>query len=552
MDDPTKQLVDELCSLLDETTILSITSDYNLNDPAQFAEARAILQAISKDVVAEEATGFNPSGIGVNHDIEINPSEQDAAEPIPALDSDLKSSDGVTTTTDSSRSKSQVSVASSATSKPGSPGYHVPMLDGLTNQEKEQQLAEMFVSLKSLDIKSALKKARGNADVAIDELFNLQYLEDTGQRPKGIDGFYVSDDDVTIAAVTQKKRKGKKKKIKGSPKLSSASSPLSATSVESPTRDESKDEANVAFLTDKFSLPESDASCMYQSKGYCLGAAIVAYLDNYLALDIPTLSASEHMLDAQAKRIPWIPEIYFGPIFETTSSHQAAVEVVDVLAQHFEKPAYLKYDISYSLAATGSDSVIADPNPALTRPPSKSSTSTTPITRSPLPLPATAYKQPPLSLDTRAASLDHLTSSVAGANRKGRSDPHFRHVAAFYAERRRDEVAGLVQARSAEAYQRVDATSTFDSVDLHGATVQVGVDIALDRVRAWWDGLLLGSTSEERKRRARENGFTVITGIGRHSADGRSPLRSSVGKALTAHGWKAEVLTGKFLVVGRR
>ena len=93
----------------------------------------------------------------------------------------------------------------------------------------------------------------------------------------------------------------------------------------------------------------------------------------------------------------------------------------------------------------------------------------------------------------------------------------------------------------------VDRNSTRSMVDLHGVTVADGVDIARNRVLQWWDGL-----GEDRTRKAREEGLTIVTGVGRHSVDGKSRLRSSVFKALVADGWQIEVLTGACCVTGRR
>lgn len=209
---------------MDETTILSISSDYNLEDPKEFAAARQVLLTISKDVEAEEATGFNPSGLGVDDIVDINPSNQDDdAEAAGATSSDMKSVDGFTVTTESSIPPSLVSSGSSKTSTLENPGFlHVDIFDDLTDSEKEEQLIQMFVSLKPIDVKLSLQKSKGNASLAIDELLNLQWLEQTGQRPKGVDGFYVSDDD---NIPNRRKKKGRKKK-----KVAKVTSPKHADS----------------------------------------------------------------------------------------------------------------------------------------------------------------------------------------------------------------------------------------------------------------------------------------------------------------------------------
>lgn len=208
---------------MDEATILSISSDYDLSKQSEFAAAREVLLSISKDVAAEEATGFNPSGSG-GYDL---PRSE-------ATGSDIKSNDGLATNTEtlSSHSRNTLSHSSSPTSECDVPGIiHVSTLDDLTHEGKVSQLAAMFVSLKHIDIKLALQKAKGDADLAMDELLNLQWLEQTGERPKGVDGFYKSDDDAPLS-----KRQGRKKKKK-SAKVANSKSAVPATASEGSPHD---------------------------------------------------------------------------------------------------------------------------------------------------------------------------------------------------------------------------------------------------------------------------------------------------------------------------
>ncbi|KAI8635666.1 hypothetical protein F5Y19DRAFT_18426 [Xylariaceae sp. FL1651] len=547
MGDPTKQLINELCSLLDEATILSISSDYDLQKPEEFTAAREVLLAISQDVEAEEATGFNPSGFGGDNAADVSPSSHSASSDVsPVVEGDIKSNDGLTTTTESSHSRSLVSGSSSKTSAHESPGIiHVSILDGLSDEEKERQLAAMFVSLKRIDVRLALQKAKGDADLAMDELLNLQWLEQTGQRLKGVDGFYVSDEDVS-----NKKKKGQKKK-KRAPKAPTPKSAEGINALEEPTRDETADGVNVEFISDRFALPVSEAMAIYERNKFSLGAAIIEILDNYLNLGLQFCSTSDQRckVQEQEKRVPWIPQEYFGPIFDTTTTSQAAVDVIDILASHFEKPAYLKYDVSYSVVASDLELASETPlptSPAFSKLPrtdiSSAHSHTTQLLRgAPASLQAASAAKASI-----AASAKNSYASASAAFRKGKSDPLFRQAAAFYADRARSEASSHRQAISTEAEHLVDQQSTKDTVDLHGVTVQDGVQIAIDRVWRWWDGL-----GEEKTRKARD-GFKVVTGLGRHSTDGKSRLRINVFKALVADGWKVEVLTGAYLVIGRR
>ncbi|KAI0009385.1 hypothetical protein F4779DRAFT_376467 [Xylariaceae sp. FL0662B] len=552
MGDPTKKLTDEFRSLLDETIILSISSDYELTNPQEFAAVREILLALSKDVEVEEATGFNPSGLGSNDLVDINPVNQDdSVETAGVAESDLKSTDGftTTTTTESSGPRSLVSMASSKTSTREHQGLlHVGVFDGLSDSEKEDQLGQMFTSLKPIDVKLALQKANGDASIAIDELLNLQWLEQTGQRPKGIDGFYVSDDDVP----NKKKKKGKRKKKVA--KASALQGQGSSSTSEELTGNDEMHTDHIAFISGRLNIAVSEVTAIYRRHNDSLGATVVEILDRYIALNLQ-MSDPKLSLDVreQTDKFPWIPREYAHAAFGICPTGEYAVDVIHILADYCKKPLYVKYDVSYSIAPSDIPDMLDEPTVApSTKQSSKTSSTARPslldAQRPVLRTQARSLEAATAASASLAASRNHSFTSAASAFRKGRSDPLFRHAAAFYATRAQEQAAAHRAASSAAAGFLVDRNSTGDTIDLHGVTVQDGIDIAIDRVWGWWEGL-----GEERARKARQGcGFTVVTGLGRHTADGRSRLRSSVFKALVADGWKVEVLSGSYLVTGRR
>ncbi|TGJ88177.1 hypothetical protein E0Z10_g572 [Xylaria hypoxylon] len=548
MEDPTGKLIDELCSVLDQATILSISSDYDLSKPGEFAAAREVLLAISKDVAEEEATGFNPSGFGGDDFTGLSlPNEGIGSEGMPGTEGDLKSNDGLTTTTETSHSHSRgaLSSSSSQTSAREMPGIiHVSILDDLTNEEKVRQLAAMFVSLKHIDVKLALQKAKGDADLAIDELLNLQLLEQMGQRPKGVDGFYISDDDVP--KVNKKERRKKNK----ASKLAALRRSDVAVAAEEPPQDGTPDNDSISFISDTFALPLDEAADIYRRNRRSLGAAIIATLDAYVSLGLPSFCNPNQLrqIDEQQKRISWIPQPYFGPIFDTTTTSQTAINVIDVLANHFEKPAYIKYDVSYSVVASSLEPTSELPietSPMASwqdiRPSNTKSRLVQQLRKDRTTLQAASSRKAAV-----AASVKHSYASASSAYKRGKSDPLMRQAAGFYADRGRSEAATQRQLTSVEAELLVDQQSTGDTIDLHGVSVQDGVDISIDRVWNWWNAL-----GENKVRKARDDGLKVVTGLGRHSSDGKSRLRINVFKALVADGWKVQVLTGAYLVTGR-
>ncbi|KAK4197333.1 hypothetical protein QBC40DRAFT_285706 [Triangularia verruculosa] len=144
------------------------------------------------------------------------------------------------------------------------------------------------------------------------------------------------------------------------------------------------------------------------------------------------------------------------------------------------------------------------------------------------------------------ARLDLGTSHLRSAASLRRQGPLARQAAVVYTERAREQARAAFEQASSLADVHVRQQSTATMVDLHGVLVLDGVRIAREHVRRWWDGL-----GENRAAEARDPGFTVVTGLGRHSAGGVSRLRQAVGAMLKNDGWRVETLTGSFHVRGR-
>ncbi|KAK3401919.1 hypothetical protein B0T20DRAFT_126533 [Sordaria brevicollis] len=150
------------------------------------------------------------------------------------------------------------------------------------------------------------------------------------------------------------------------------------------------------------------------------------------------------------------------------------------------------------------------------------------------------------SLPTSPDSEYGVQNLYAQASALARKGPLGRQGAVVYTERAREEARAAAERISWASEQLVDQKSTYCSIDLHGVTVIDGVRIAKDRVWRWWNNL-----GEHRQAKAKLEGFTVVTGVGRHSSGGISRLRQAVGAALKNDGWKVETLTGQFYVTGR-
>jgi hypothetical protein len=157
-----------------------------------------------------------------------------------------------------------------------------------------------------------------------------------------------------------------------------------------------------------------------------------------------------------------------------------------------------------------------------------------------------SLSMPKANFTSAMPDLQASRSHMRAAASLSRLGPLGRQGAMVYIQRAREE-ARLSLAKTANmAELLVNQQSTPTKIDLHGVTVLDGVRIAKHRVWQWWENL-----GEGRERTAKLQGFTVVTGVGRHSANGVSRLRQAVGAALKNDGWRVETLTGQFYVTGR-
>lgn len=141
---------------------------------------------------------------------------------------------------------------------------------------------------------------------------------------------------------------------------------------------------------------------------------------------------------------------------------------------------------------------------------------------------------------------ESLSETLSAAGRAWRRGGLYRPVAGVLAERAREQ-REIIKAFDSHRYDAmVDQTASANRIDLHGLPVADGVRIALERTQLWWSNL-----GEDRIRRAREEGFTIVTGMGNHSTSGVSRMRQDVGAALKREGWRTNTGTGQYTVTGK-
>lgn len=396
-------------------------------------------------------------------------------------------------------------------------------LEGLDNASKEAVLVETFPGLKPFDIKWTLNKCKGNAGLAIDELLHQVFLEENGERQKGIEAFSESD-------LPERPRKGKGKGKKKRSRLISESSSDLGSETTSTAPSESKwdrGRRDIEFITSKTGIPSTQISSIYHTHGASVPATINAIIDGHLALSMdatdPMAKVNAHDLGVEFPMIP--PTRILALVELTHPSSAAAHELAKAL---LARPArnHLPIQIEVRLPPPILDDATVEPKPKTYN---------------------AAFTHAPVTADGDAdyLALRHTAFTQArAAHRAAKSNPLMGGAASYYSQLGRDYHARAAAQTSADADALVAAQSSSNQLDLHGVNVKDGVRIARERVTNWWAS----------KRRMEPGmgytGYKIVTGRGVHSEGGRSKLGPAVGGMLIREGWKVQVGSGALLVTG--
>ncbi|KAK4238003.1 hypothetical protein C8A03DRAFT_34010 [Achaetomium macrosporum] len=191
-----EKLLEEFGSVLDESLIVLIANEREL--VKDYSEIRHILGQLAESAREEAATGFDPSGLGSLADLE----ELRLDEATSSGNGGADSSAGYATT------------ISELSDQPENQRLTEQL--NLSDEQKVQELMLVFQDRwKDHTVRYILKQCNGNLEAAFDELLSRQYLEESGELPKGIDGFSIPDEDRQPSkGNTGRARKGKRKNKK--------------------------------------------------------------------------------------------------------------------------------------------------------------------------------------------------------------------------------------------------------------------------------------------------------------------------------------------------
>ncbi|KAH8684568.1 hypothetical protein BGZ60DRAFT_442498 [Tricladium varicosporioides] len=524
------QLLNEYSKTIDTSTILAIISDYNLHDASQLVAARGTLDILKLNISEEEATGFDPSGAGGENGV-----SSDAPEEVTSRSGSGQSLPGWTSQTDDTSLSQEMllleledvgtSTGGLRASKDGDGNSYTSELDVLDDQEKEKVLLSIFPILKLFDIQWALRKYKGDASLALDELMTQSFLAENGSRHKGIEAFSKSE-------FPSRLRKGKgKSKNRTRAKNGGTTSPSDESAPEESQWE--KGRKDIEFIALRTSMQVQQVGSIYHKSGGSAKAAIAAIIEAHKAIrledDDPMIQINAYEL---LEEFPSIPSASLEALVQITHPIlDNARDLAKVLTYHSAVKNPIQLDIRHPpISLSG---------------PSSPTTPTIPFNKT------FTHGLDNTSAENMASSYRTARNSAfiqaSAYYRKGKSDHLMGGAAAYYAQEGRNFNVLAKQASSAAADALVAEQSSSNKLDLHGVSVKDAVRISREKVTQWWHELgesKLGTSGGV------EAGYQIVTGKGTHSEGGKSRLGPAVGRMLVREGWKVEVLSGRLVVKG--
>ncbi|PNP50253.1 hypothetical protein THARTR1_09084 [Trichoderma harzianum] len=501
-----QQLRDSFHSLLDDSLIVAIASDYDLNTSTGYDDACSTLRSLAQNVVFEEASSFDPSGAYrlTEHEDE-NPID-DAASKFDQGNVTLHYESIDTPSSDTQLSKSELL------------------------ERDILQLRSLFPRLDGVDIRHVLINANGVVAAALDSLLNLQYIQSTSDQAPSSNGLLDAKDS-------------------GAKSVGKAGDVGYGTSVSNSSRLNTP--AAITYIAERLHMSAEEVSIMYAESGNSKIGTVIGILDQHLLQENgePLTSTEEKTVSDLKQKYRSVPETYLEVIIQITGpTSTSSAELASLLNTYFSKRSMnQKLELSYRLTPLLHEDIEGLPGAAVDALAERKGAHrrSIPVTKADTDLARTLQASNALHKQKQDAM-----ASAGSLYRRGASNPLYRQAAGYYAQQARQFGRRAQEATSAAADMHVDQQSTNTTVDLHGVSVLDGVRIARQRAVDWWQ-MRRESRYESREGQSSERNLTIITGLGHHSAGGVSPLRQAVGAALTRDGWKYRVETGKFVLTGR-
>ncbi|OJD12838.1 hypothetical protein AJ78_06618 [Emergomyces pasteurianus Ep9510] len=546
MDEPVESLMKglevEYCPPLDPALFMAIANDYDLLHDDSIQQLRDTLDAL-KTSADEQETTFDPSGtsgqdlFGDQGDLA---SEQDGSHPTrKSLTSNMTSIESDFSTV-SLEANQKPTPFGGGWSGPHTEQYpnRVSRITGFTIEGKTTYLIEMFPSIDHYTIVHTLRKCSEDIDRSMDVLLNLAFFEDQSADdqedkvsvPKGIDGF-----EGDIQSRERKRAKSKRSKKQASLHHSGASvlAQREINKVENKWENSKRD---VGFICSRTYLSPKFVTSAYHLNGASLPSTLHSLASTEAEkhakdmMDNPLVVTQIAELQQEFHKVP--PEKLAGLLRIARNSTSAASELATVMITVKPPPPPTKIVQVQQAPIDLNDSPNqAQKVPSWTRQPQRD------------------------HLTSRAIANSHIIAShnafnkANSAYRRGKSDHLMGGAAGYYSALGREHMEKAKKEAAAAADALVESQSSSRLLDLHGVNVQHAVGIAKRRVEAWWDSL--GDTKYAPGGWGPvQEGYRIITGLGRHSKNGTAKLGPAVARALANEGWKVEVGEGYLTVTG--
>lgn len=507
--------------------------DYDLTNQDSLREARDTLDSLKSTAVAEDATGFDPSGSGSKDD----PSPEHAA-------SGPDTGASTSTETDLTSISNDMSHLDLSQDTLGNIPRDWERLENLDEATKATILGEIFPSLSQFTISHTLKRYHFQWKQTLDDLLNQVYFsdnsvhgEETHNVPKGIDAF--SEDHMV-----RRGRKGKKR-----PKHLDTEDPKRSTSLPSDTSG-AQPTANrwqaasedIDFIASRLRIPTTVVSPIYYKQSASTSKTIAALLRNFLEKQ-PQVATDEPSIQVNAfelgQEFPKIASKYLTALITLTHpSTSAAHELAFALADNPSRVA--EGDQLHIVPRYAPLSISDDEDYSPSRRSQEHDES----------LSSVGFAAASNAATTHITARQAAMAQARAAYRKSKSDRLMGGAAAYYSQVGRDHAEYSQQLSAAAAEALVASQSTPYEIDLHGVNLKDAVRIAKRRVQAWWDGLGESKVNGRLGASDRAQGFRIVTGVGRHS-QGKAVLGPGVRKMLEQDGWRYESGSGVLVVTGR-
>lgn len=514
---------------IDSSTALAIISDYDICDPAQLSDVRQILDTIKEAVPFGEATGFDASGASGSTTqsgaLDAGGEDESISGSGKSLPCWKSETDDTSTGLSMSVSDLQISEAhtDAPTNRDESPNRsYTSALDDLDDKSKEKALLGIFPILTEFDIIYTLKKYKGDASLAIDELMTQSFLQENGSRHKGIDAF--SESDIATQAPRSKRQKRKKKRRVAAEATGSQEETVTRSKWDTAKQD-------IEFIASKTEMPEQQVSSLYHKNGGSAKATISAIIEACREIYSETDDSVVHVEAYNLKRE--FPSVNLSDLETLIHLTSISLPNAHALARRLAISSPLtKPKPTIQLEFRHAPIQFHEPSPTT---------------------PTSAIEVHTLSTDLSSAATSYTASRNANFDkaatyyRKGKSDPLMAGAAAYYAEAGRNYNGLAKAASSAAADELVARQSDAGQLDLHGVNVKDALRISRERVTNWWHEK---QKIEGRGGNRGVGGYRIITGVGHHSEGGRGKLGPAVGKMLIREGWKVEVGSGVLVVRG--